>query len=123
MLRMTVFVRRRDGLSHDEFLEHWHTRHGPLIAGTPELARTLVRYEQHPVSGGVPDWAGTPGYDGVAVQWFRSFADFEAFLAAPAYAELVAPDEERFLDRSSILWQFTEEPVVVIDGPAGGAGS
>lgn len=116
MLRMTVFVRRREGLTHEEFLDHWHTRHGPLIAGTPELARHIVRYEQHPIATGTPDWAGTPGYDGVAVQWFRSFEGFTGFLAEPAYAELIAPDEERFLDRDSILWQFSEEPVVVIDG-------
>ena len=122
MIRMTVFVRRREGMTHDEFLEHWRTRHGPLIAGEPTLARHLVRYEQH-ARADVPDWAGTVGYDGVAVQVFASFDAFLAFLNEPAYAELVAPDEGRFLDRASVLWQFRDDPVVVIDGPSDVAGA
>ena len=46
MLRMTVFVRRAEGLTHEEFLHHWRTVLGPLIAGTPGLAQHIVRYEQ-----------------------------------------------------------------------------
>lgn len=116
MVRLTVFVRRKPGMTPEEFAHHWHHHHGPLIAGLPSLAARLVRYEQHGRAA-VPAWAGTEGYDGMAVQWFRSFADFEGFLADPAYAEHVAPDEDRFLDRAGVLWLFThEEPVVVIDG-------
>lgn len=116
-MRMTVFVKRKEGLDHEAFLEHWRTRHGPLIAGTPSLARHIVRYEQHALAD-VPDWAGTPGYDGMAVQWFRTFQSFLDFLAEPAYAELIAPDEERFLDRDAVLWLFTdvEDVAVMIDG-------
>lgn len=117
MVRMTVFVKAKDGLDHEAFLEHWRTRHGPLIAGTPSLARHIVRYEQHALAD-VPPWAGTAGYDGVAVQWFRSFQGFLDFLAEPAYGELIAPDEERFLDRDAVLWLFSDEDdvAVMIDG-------
>ena len=40
-----------------------------------------------------------------------------AFCAEPAYAELIAPDEEQFLDRDALVWMITEEPIVTIDGP------
>ncbi|MBS1838502.1 MAG: EthD domain-containing protein, partial [Actinobacteria bacterium] len=61
------------------------------------------------------------GVDGVAVQWFRSIDDFAAFVAEPAYSELVAPDERRFLDVDSIEFLVTDEPDVVIDGASDGA--
>ena len=65
----------------------------------------------------VPDAiSGTDGVDGVAVQWFRSIDDFVGFISEPAYAELIAPDEQRFLDMSRVEYVITEEPTVVIDG-------
>ena len=59
---------------------------------------------------------GTPGYDGITIQWFDSAADFEAFVAAPEYATVVAPDEQSFLDTDAFVWMITEEPVMTIDG-------
>ena len=115
MVRMTVFVRRREDLDHQAFVDHWRNRHGPLIAGTPALARHIVRYEQHVRHR--PDLlSGTEDCDGVAVQWFTSIDDFVAFMSEPKYAELIAPDERRFLDMDRVEFIITDEPTVVIDG-------
>ena len=115
MVTLFAFVRRRPGLDREEFLTHWRENHGPLIAGTPELARHIVRYEQHAAHdadpGDLPE-----GFDGVAVQWYRSFEDFVAFVSEPAYLELVAPDEQRFLDLEHLEVVICDEPVVMIDG-------
>ena len=96
MVRLFAFLTRRSELSHEEFLDHWLNVHGPLIAGTPELARHIRRYEQHP----------------------------RAFTAEPAYAELIAPDEAALLDLQRLVWVITGEPTVVIgDGTStGGVG-
>lgn len=113
---MFALLRRREGLSVEEFRAHWRDVHGPLIRDTPELARHIVRYEQHPRHR--PDaLSGTEGVDGVAVQWFESIDDFLGFISEPGYQELIAPDERRFLDTDSIEFLITEEPNVVIDGP------
>ncbi len=116
MVKLFALLRRRPGLGPEEFRAHWRDVHGPLIASTPELARHVVRYEQHPRHR--PDaLSGTDGVDGVAVQWFDSIDDFVAFISEPAYQELIAPDERRFLDIDAIEFVITEEPTVVIDGP------
>ncbi|UDY37825.1 EthD domain-containing protein [Dermatobacter hominis] len=118
MVKMFALLRRREGMSTEEFRAHWRDVHGPLIRDTPELARHIVRYEQHPRHR--PDaLSGTAGVDGVAVQWFRSIDDFLAFISEPGYQELIAPDERRFLDTDSIEFLITEEPNVVIAGPEG----
>lgn len=44
------------------------------------------------------------------------------FISEPGYAELIAPDERRFLDMSKVEFVITEEPNVVIAGPEGTAG-
>ena len=38
----------------------------------------------------------------MAVQWFHSIDDFVGFMGEPAYRELIAPDERRFLDLDRI---------------------
>jgi hypothetical protein len=37
-------------------------------------------------------------------------------MSEPKYAELIAPDERRFLDMDRVEFIVTEEPTVVIDG-------
>lgn len=112
MIKLVAFLKRKPDMTAEEFSDHWLNRHAPLIAGTPELARHIVRYEQLPFD------AGTEGYDGVTIQWMESRASFEAFVAEPAYLELIYPDEGRFLDRDAIVWMVSDEPRVAIDGPA-----
>lgn len=115
MVKLFAMLRRRSGMTSEEFVEHWRDHHGPLIAGEPTLARHIVRYEQH-VRHRPDALSGTDGVDGVAVQWFRSIDDFVGFISEPAYAELIAPDEQRFLDMSLVEYVITDEPTVVIDG-------
>ena len=110
--RLFAFVKRRDGLSREEFLAYWRGQHGPLIRDTPELADRLVRYEQHAAR---PD--DRSGWDGVAVQEFASWDDFLAMLSGPA-GDAMRADEANFLDPSSIKVVFTEGQVVMIEPPA-----
>lgn len=114
MIRLTALLVRHPDLTHDQFVDHWEHVHGPLIRDTPELARHLLRYEQHPLAD--DRGAGTVGYDGVAVQWLESIDSLFAFVSEPAYAEVVAPDERRLLDMDRIQVVFTDEPRVLIDG-------
>jgi len=117
MIKLVVFLKRKDGMSREEFYDHWENHHAPLIANTPELARHIIRYEQLRRTTDAP-WMGTEDYDGITMQWMESSASFEAFIAEPTYTELIAPDEQRFLDTSALVWMITEEPKLPIDGPA-----
>jgi uncharacterized protein (TIGR02118 family) len=115
MVKLFALLRRREGMSRDEFVTHWRNHHGPLIASEPTLARHIRRYEQHVRHR--PDLlSGTEDCDGVAVQWFDSIDDFVGFMSEPKYAELIAVDERRFLDMEKVEFIITEEPTVVIDG-------
>jgi len=117
VVKLFAVLSRREGMGRAEFLEHWHHHHGPLIADTPELARHLRRYVQHPRASDGP-LSGSVDCDGVAEQWFDSLDDFAAFLAEPAYAELIAPDERRFLDMDRVRFVICDEPVVQIGDDA-----
>ena len=115
MMELYAFVRRREGMSREAFLQYWHEVHGPLIRDTPDLRRHLLRYEQHPSHD-----HDRSGFDGVAVQQFRSWDDFLAMLSGPA-GDAMSADEANFIDRKDIVVVFTGDPVVMVEGPDGGS--
>lgn len=121
MIRLIAFLYRHPDLSSEEFADHWHNTHGPLIRNEPTLARHLIRYVQNdPLASGVLSGTalgGSLGIDGVAEQWFQSQEDFVAFVSEPAYAELIAPDEAKFLDQTRTQFLLTESHVEVIAEP------
>jgi uncharacterized protein (TIGR02118 family) len=115
MIRIITFLTRKQGLTHQEFLDHWHGHHGPLLARLSG-GEHIRRYEQHPTL-----WpsAGSsqpePRYDGVAIQWFDDIESFQAMMRDPEQDEHRA-DIDRFLDASQLRWVICDDPVVVIDG-------
>jgi uncharacterized protein (TIGR02118 family) len=112
-MQLFAFVRRKEGMSREDFLAYWHGVHGPLIRDTPGLGDRTLRYEQHPARED-----DRSGWDGVAVQEFASWDEFLAMLDGDA-GEAMRADEANFLDSSSIKVVFTEGKVVVIgDGAA-----
>ncbi len=114
MVKLIVFLKRRPGMSVEEFREHWRDRHGPLVRSTTEMARHVVSYEQLlPAESWLP--IGTE-FDGVTIMTFAEVADLEAFVQEPAYGEVIAPDEQSFLDMEDLVGVIVEEPTVVIPG-------
>ena len=87
MVKMFAVLRRNPEMTVEEFRTHWREHHGPLIRSHPNLARHIVRYEQH-VRHRPDGLSGNDGIDGIAVQWFNSIDDFAGFIAEPEYAEL-----------------------------------
>lgn len=117
MVRLTCLLRRKPGMTPEEFHEHWRSVHGPLIPATRSGSH-VVRYEQHPRP--LDDYADhdDPGYDGVTVQWFESMEEYRAHMAEDDFA-LIWEDISRFLDTDRLEFVLTEHPRLLIgqDGP------
>jgi hypothetical protein len=113
MIELICFVKRKEGMDRDAFHEHWLNNHGPLIRNTPELSKYVLRYEQnHRTDRDSERDRGSAGHDGVTIQWFENMQAFIGFCTDPAYHELIAPDEAKFLDRSAFHMFFAAEPIV-----------
>jgi hypothetical protein len=111
MIKLTVLVKRNPALSPDEFHEQWRA-HGQMIAAEPAFTRHIRRYEQH---HRVPaDYRRGGSFDGMALQWFDSYADFLAMIDEPEYATKMRPDEDRLLEREDLVVIFTHDAEVFI---------
>lgn len=76
-------LRKKEGISHEQFVEHWLQRHAALCVKLPGLRRysvNLVDRERFPKFG----------YDGFSELWFDSEADLVAAFASPEGKTLLA---------------------------------
>lgn len=118
---LVVCVKRKPGLSREEFSRYYRDNHAPLILGCPDFARHLHSYTQHHAldsNGPVAAMFGASGdYDAVAVLTFKSEEALKSAFQEPQYLERIQPDEPKFVDLANCL-SFITDPVVV--KPAGG---
>jgi uncharacterized protein (TIGR02118 family) len=112
--KLACLVKRKPGMSVDDFHRRWREVHGPLNRDIPSVARYFLRYEQNHRARKDYERAGGPDFDGAAIEWFPSARDFFAMTDEPAYHEIVAPDERNFLDVDGLVWILTDEEEVVI---------
>lgn len=94
-VKMVSFMRRAEGISHEQFVRHWTERHTPL-ARTHHVG--LWNYRQNVVRRAYTP--GGAGIDGVAELHFRSRESFETeFFDSDAGRAVIMADVKRFMAR------------------------
>ena len=98
MIKMTILLWRKPGMTHAEFVSYHRNHHAPLFSSLPEVKQYVRRYVQCHATGdtlpGLPD-----NYiDGSTELWFDDVAAVAGVFASPNYLATIRPDEEEFLD-------------------------
>lgn len=122
MIKVVFTLRRKEGMTKDEFQRYWREEHAQLVerhAGTLRIRRYV---QTHARDTGLEDaLSGSREseprqYDGVAELWWDSVEDLVAGSASEegqAAANDLLEDERRFIDlASSPIW-LGEEHVVI----------
>jgi len=114
MVKVTILLVRKKGMSREEFQDYWRAIHGPLVMNIPENRRHVRKYVQsHTLSDWFPFLAGEgPLYDGAAEIWCDSLEEALEMFAEPKYRELIYPDELKFLDLNNRVILVTKEYLV-----------
>ena len=122
MIRIVFVLRRKPGMTRDEFQDYWLRRHAPLVAGFTEDLQILRYVQTHTIDdpgieaaqkarGGME-----PHYDGVAELWWASEAELTEHLQTPqaqAASAALLEDEAKFIDLpNSPLWMAYEYPQI-----------
>jgi uncharacterized protein (TIGR02118 family) len=122
MIKLVFTIRRREGITREEFQRHWREEHAQLVRRHAEVLRIRRYVQTHARPTDLDEaLAASRGseprpYDGVAELWWESIDDLlqastsdEGRLAAQALLE----DERRFIDLpDSPIW-LGEENVVI----------
>ena len=104
MVRVHIWLRRKEGLSTEEFVDYWVTKHAPIARdGYPGLKGYWVDAVTK-VPGG-----GEAPYDGVAVLRWDTREEFSADMKSEA-AVTATKDLDNFTSASGLL--FVEDHLV-----------
>lgn len=104
MIKMIAFVKRKAGLSREEFIQLWVHDHTQLskILGMKGY-RINIALEPQPGDN-------EPPYDGTAEIWWEDVESMQAALASPENL-IAAQDTERFCE--VLQFVYTEEFIVI----------
>lgn len=123
MIRLNYYVRRKSGMSAEEFRAYWRESHGPMwerFADALHVRRYVQVYDdpENPIASGLKEGYRVVGepYDGVSVACWSEIGVLEAALATEegnaAWGALLE-DEGKFIDHKRSMLSFgTDHPVI-----------
>ncbi|KAI5892746.1 uncharacterized protein SCHCODRAFT_02701622 [Schizophyllum commune H4-8] len=103
-VRLIYLLKRRKGMTHEEFSDYWLNVHSKIFTGSRVAHQYTVRYDQmHLSPSAMKAWSekyGFPAatYDGVVLLEADSFEDLQQVFDSPEYKALMQPDEHNFID-------------------------
>jgi uncharacterized protein (TIGR02118 family) len=114
MIKVIGLLRRKPGVSQEDFFRHWRDDHGPLAMRIPGFGSRVRKYVQiHrrdiPELGARERYnqASLPmEYDGAVEMWFDNLKELQkafAALADPVACKELREDEDRFIDGTNTL--------------------
>ncbi|KAL2611674.1 hypothetical protein R1flu_023366 [Riccia fluitans] len=118
LVKLVVMVKRKKGMSFEEFDKYWTEKHGPLLCSLPIFKEKTIKYNQMHLDVSKMREYGTENgfpifkdFDGMLEVYARSYQDFEAVFASDDYKNIIIPDEEKFTDREGIRMFFVQDEV------------
>lgn len=111
MIKMIITLKRREGMSHEDFVHYQREIHRPLLMEIPEARQYIRRFVvSYPISA--PNYSG-PDYDSVVEAWFDSMEDMNALYFSNNFLSKVDPDHANFMDLTSYGRIVADEEVVI----------
>jgi len=100
-IKLIAAVKRKSGLTLDEFREYWRDKHAPLALTVLPNAPSVNRYVHN--YGLALEGLGEPVFDGIGE---ICFDDFDAFMNSTQWflgegGQVLRDDEENFVDHST----------------------
>lgn len=126
VFKIIYCIRRKAGLTHEQFLLHWLGFHGPIVVEHNAVLR-IARYVQTtPLDDDFSKRVERRGvlqsaYDGVAEMYWSNEPDFRHAFTDPEalrIQKILAEDERNFIDHAGSARWIGREIVVLPDVPA-----
>ena len=105
--KLVAFLKRKAGMSVEDFQARWNSPHGKLGSAVPGVRRYV---QSHPIASSYQG-GRTPIWDGVAESWFDSDAAMRSIKGTSEHNALLA-DEPHFLAEDAKFIITTERVIL-----------
>ena len=122
MIKLTFCLRRKQGLSLEQFQDYWLNTHAPIVRKQMDALHIRGYVQVHQLAAsGLNDLLrasrnAPPAYDGIAELWYDSVEDLESTMQTDEALEAVRillEDEKNFIDlENSPLWLNEEHEII-----------
>ncbi|MBM3157300.1 MAG: EthD family reductase [Chloroflexi bacterium] len=109
MIKAMSLLKRKPGITLDEFARHYEEVHVPLAMKHFPFKKYVRNYVSK------PEEAEEPWFDCITEVWFETMKDCQAaaeFSASESY-KVISDDEEKFMDRGKIVAFIVDERVTL----------
>jgi hypothetical protein len=123
-IKVIAMFKRKRGLSRENFIDYFETRHAPLIASQ---MRTICGYRRSYMmpnnafnAAHLTDIPVLPNIDAMIEMWFPDQTGYDAYRDAtrePRIAAMLTEDEANFLDRDTVQAFRVDERVTRLGPP------
>jgi uncharacterized protein (TIGR02118 family) len=113
MVKLITIVKRKPGITRDEFIHHWKHVHARLAMKDKSFWSRVRKYVQNYVTSTDGERAA---WDGVVELWFDNQAELDAAFAGQETKEGLIADLDNFIDHTSIISVVTEENILYNGG-------
>ena len=109
MVKSISLLKRKDGITHEEFVRHWVEVHAPLAHAVPRLKRYVQSHiVEERTRPDIPNMEFE--IDGIAESWYDSIEDMR-FANASAETKRLRDDGATFIGR---IKMFTIEEKLIV---------
>ena len=116
MQKIVLLVKRKSGLTPEQFREHYENQHAPLaVRLLPAFKQYRRNYVRHDKLYRPPAFEGDPiepNFDVITEMTFETADDYQRMIEALADStiqEQIVADSQRFMDRKSMQMFFVDE--------------
>lgn len=107
-VKFLEFPVRIPAMSHRAFHLYWQRHHSPHVMNTTGFSQFMRKYSTAHVypetSPGLPaHYKQETPFEGAAEVWVSSLEEVSSWLSHPLYAELIQPDEPRFISQDGAV--------------------
>ncbi|PVH98309.1 hypothetical protein DM02DRAFT_729955 [Periconia macrospinosa] len=125
-VKTAVLVQRINNISFADFDNYWRHEHPKAILQVPTFVEKALNYTQwHTYKNAsgqydLGEYASNMPFklakwDGIVEIYTNTVEDAFALFADPVYGEVVVPDEDKFLNRSTVEIVIGEEQVIYVN--------
>lgn len=106
LVKFSMFVKRKEDISVEEFHRYWSGEHAQLVLSMPIVKEKLVKYVQYhanpeQMAALAASGSNVSQWDGIVEFWVRSFEDLAAVLGDKDFTSLALPDAAKFGDTAA----------------------